>query len=130
MTRCTRKPVCTFDKSKPMPDWLTREHSNKNTQRSAKYYTAMYHAQPDWPGVREAVRSIYREAARMRKLGFDVHVDHVYPLIHPLFCGLHTPSNLQIIGAKPNMQKGNVFYPGHEQLDLFKPEPFLLEYQL
>lgn len=118
-----------FDKSKPMPRWITREHSNENTKRGQRYYKQLWLAQPPWVNPK-SIRSIYREAAYMRRLGFDVHVDHVIPLCHPYVCGLHVPSNLRIISASENMLKRNHEHPYHYQSDMFKPDPFELEYQL
>lgn len=121
--------MTTFDKSKPPPSWLMREHDNKNTRRGQRYYLHLYNAQPDWAS-RPAINSIYRQARELRKQGHAVHVDHLFPLIHPLFCGLHVPANLVIIGAKENLQKSNIFSPGLEQLDMFRAAFFELEYQL
>ncbi len=117
-----------FDKSKPLPAWLTRKHENKNTQRGQRYYIKMYVAQPVWAD-RRAIERVYAEARRRRKEGEDVHVDHIYPLCSPLICGLHIASNLRILPALDNMQKSNHEWPGHEQLDFFKPEFFELESQ-
>lgn len=111
--------MCTFDKTKPRPAWLDGEHENKNTRRSQAYYRRLWDAQPPWSN-RKAIRAIYREAAWMRRNGFDVVVDHVIPLNHPLICGLHVPANLAIIPRDRNAYKSNRDHPAHPQADLFE----------
>ncbi len=120
--------MTTFDKSKPMPEWLEKEYENENTQRGQKYYVHLYNAQPIWAD-RKRINAIYKLAKKLRAQGMNVHVDHIFPLIHPEFCGLHIASNLRIVDAAENMSKSNTFYPGLEQLDFFKPEFFELEAQ-
>ena len=121
--------MTSFDKTKPLPDWINREHSNKNTQRGQKYYRQIYNAQPSWAS-RSAIKAIYDEARAMRKQGFDVHVDHIYPLCGETGCGLHVPYNLCIVDAKKNMIKSNVFTPDIEQFDFFEPAFFELKYDI
>ena len=121
--------MSSFDKTKPMPDWLTRTHKNANTKRGQKYYIQRYYAQPEWAD-RKAINRLYKRARALRAAGIDVHVDHIIPLCHPMVCGLHVPSNLRIVGAKENMRKSNKSFPGIGQIDFFEPEDFELEFQL
>lgn len=68
-------------------------------------------ATPPWANI-EAINAIYKEAKRMQAQdGIKRHVDHKIPLIHPLVCGLHVESNLQILTAAQNMAKKNDFAP-------------------
>jgi hypothetical protein len=63
-------------------------------------------ATPPWFDAHKAL-AIYKQADRMRKAGFDVHVDHVLPLRGRAVCGLHVHTNLRIIKAAENLAKGN-----------------------
>lgn len=118
-----------FNKTLPKPKWLSRHHENKNTQRGQKYYNKIWNAQPDWADV-NAIRAIYREAARMRREGHNVHVDHIMPICGIGFCGLHVPWNLMILDAGENMLKSNTEHPGRFQHDwLLPPKFFELEMQ-
>jgi 5-methylcytosine-specific restriction endonuclease McrA len=68
---------------KAVPKWLTQEHV-------------------------EAIRLMYQEAKRLtRETGIPMVVDHIVPLRGKNVCGLHIPSNLQIITKQANAQKGN-----------------------
>ena len=118
--------VTVFDKSKPMPRWMRRGHECEGYERGKKYYRNIWRAQPVWADTKR-IRAIYDKAREMRRAGFNVHVDHVFPLCGDSICGLHIPANLEIVDASDNMNKSNKWYPGREQLDFFKPEYFELE---
>ena len=49
-----------------------------------------------------------------RKRGLEV--DHIIPIQHPLFCGLHVPENLQLLSRSANAQKSNKFYIDNEDV--------------
>jgi len=77
-----------------------RVNANNSYRRARKLS-----ATPTWSD-REAIREIYIEAEY-----FQMHVDHIVPLIHPLVCGLHVPENLQLLPPVENMRKNNYFDP-------------------
>lgn len=66
---------------------------------------------PSWANIRK-INAIYAEAERRRMAGYDVQVDHIIPLTHPLVSGLHCEDNLQIITSRENSYKCNYFSEG------------------
>ena len=71
------------------------------------YQASKRQAVPPWAD-RAAILELYIEARRLTKeTGIVHHVDHVIPINHPLVCGLHVETNLQVLPAKANISKGN-----------------------
>lgn len=74
---------------------------------AAKRAAALAAATPPWVD-RAAIALIYREAREKTEiLGIVQHVDHIWPIQHPEFCGLHVPWNLRVIDARDNCRKNN-----------------------
>ena len=88
----------------------TWNDANKGLKASytAKRRAATIRATPLWVD-QEKIIAIYEEAAAMRELGIDVHVDHVIPLQGKLVSGLHVHTNLQLLLATDNILKRNDF---------------------
>lgn len=59
---------------------------------------------PAWAD-KKIIQFVYAQAHTMRQMGFDVQVDHFYPLQGKKVCGLHTHENLQIIFTEDNQRK-------------------------
>ena len=95
----------------------TRKWSELNTEKvlakNAKYRDKQRTNIHLHPAAKVALHSIYklREeltlAARSAGSSDTFHVDHVLPLQHSLFSGLHAPWNLQILEASQNIRKSN-----------------------
>ena len=78
-------------------------------------YTRNYQARkanrtPTWltDDDRWIIEEAYELARRREQAtGFAWHVDHIIPLHGKNVCGLHVPTNLQVIPAKANIAKSN-----------------------
>lgn len=70
-------------------------------------------ATPKWRDTK-AIAKIYKEARRLTKqTGVGHHVDHIYPVMGALCCGLHVHQNLRVMDAAENIAKSNS-HPLHE----------------
>ena len=104
----------------PLPNWLRVDrvvpYENYNLRNSYNYWTKLYWATPPWltKEMREVILDLYKRTKE------EEHVDHIVPLKSPDVCGLHVPWNLEILGEKQNLAKGNRWWPDmwEEQLTL------------
>jgi hypothetical protein len=82
---------------------------------SAKRKSSKLQATPPWSDL-EKIKEVYEEAQRLTELlGIKMHVDHIVPLQGELVCGLHIPSNLQILTAVENLRKSNKLVQSEEE---------------
>ena len=90
----------------------TVANPDKVNALNAKRRAQKLQATPKWLTKRdhEKIQFYYEVAMRLGQLTeTKYHVDHIIPLNHPQVCGLHVPSNLQVILAEENLVKGNTF---------------------
>jgi len=86
----------------------------KGRAKCAKRRAAKRRAIPKWltEDDYKAMEAIYDEATKLElETGTKMHVDHIHPLQGKLVCGLHCPTNLQILTEAENCSKGNKFTP-------------------
>lgn len=73
----------------------------------ARRRAAKARATPSWAD-HDVIRAFYVEAARLtEETGVQYEVDHFYPILGKLVCGLHCETNLQIISKSENSSKNN-----------------------
>jgi hypothetical protein len=73
----------------------------------SRRYAILKQATPPWVDKR-AIAEKYEEARRKTKeTGIPHHVDHIWPLVHECFSGLHVPWNLRVIPSVNNLTKKN-----------------------
>lgn len=80
-------------------------HPEAFIRANLKRQKALKRAIPSWYDADE-VNGIY---ALAKRLGPKYHVDHIVPLQGKNVCGLHVQTNLRIVLATENLQKGNKF---------------------
>lgn len=85
------------------------KYPEKAAAHCAKRRANKLKATPPWADE-ELISEFYKEAAeRFKETSIRHHVDHVIPLQHPLVCGLHVHTNLQVMPAQENIEKNNNF---------------------
>jgi hypothetical protein len=86
-----------------------REHAYEHRARCDGWRIYKKEATPKWVNM-EKVRAIYDQAAELTLTTGILHeVDHIIPLRHPLVCGLHVETNLQVLTQIENRKKSNKF---------------------
>lgn len=89
-----------------------KSNPEKHAERQAKRRADKLSATPPWlEGHHKAhIKRTYALAKMMEEItGDKYHVDHIIPLKGKNVCGLHIPSNLQVIPEQTNLKKSNKF---------------------
>lgn len=78
--------------------------------KTKRYETAKINATPTWAD-HDVIGGMYEIAQVFRRVGFDMHVDHIVPLQGKTVSGLHTHDNLQLMIGGANQSKSNRVWP-------------------
>lgn len=85
----------------------TKANAPKVRAKVARRRAQKLRATPAWAD-HDAIARIYDECVRVsRETGIPHEVDHFYPLISPIMCGLHVETNLRIVPRRVNRAKNN-----------------------
>jgi len=105
----------------------TNAYKKRHKVNNPAYYNALTsvrkrrhrEATPKWVTAEQklAMRKTYLAAMRLTKISAERYVvDHIYPLISPVVCGLHVPWNLRVMTQAENLQKSNSLPPDDQAL--------------
>lgn len=101
-----REELSAFEKERAKLPHRKAAHNEESRRRKM----VVKQASPLWLSEFDLfhIQEIYHLAQlRTKALGVAFHVDHIVPLRGKTVCGLHVPSNLQLLPAKENISKGN-----------------------
>lgn len=87
--------------------WKKSNVAKVNAENMRRYASKM-NATPAWAD-NETIEQFYECAQVFRRIGLNMHVDHIVPLQGKAVCGLHVHNNLQILTAFANQSKSNRF---------------------
>ena len=97
-----------YDKDRKAHWRKTKPH--KNAEKSRRYEATKRGAIPSWAD-NFVIEGMYELASVFRRIGLNIHVDHIVPLKGKTVCGLHTHDNLQLLTGSENSRKFNSFWP-------------------
>ena len=87
-----------------------RDFQEKNRAHRSFYQNcrraAQLQATPVWADM-EAIKGMYELCGVFRRVGLNLHVDHIVPLKGRYVNGLHVAENLQLLHATDNLRKKN-----------------------
>jgi hypothetical protein len=100
------------NKKKVASSWQKRNKGHVNSLTRARQ-AAKLQRTPAWLTTEQLkeIEEFYIMAQELEAVfPWKQCVDHIIPLQGRTVSGLHVPSNLQILSAKANMEKGNRYY--------------------
>lgn len=111
------KKAIAWVKNNPEKYKINAKRCYENTKSKRMAYAGMRralkrNAVPSWfDSVKQSVDAIYamRDWMNLTMFGINYEVDHIIPLKNNLVCGLHVPTNLQVITRYDNRSKQNKF---------------------
>jgi len=104
--KAERRATLRARRAKAKRAWKVRNRGAVNASTAGRFAAKM-HATPPWANKFFIKEAYHLAALRSDMMGFKWEVDHILPLRHKLFCGLHVEYNLRVIPRADNMKKGN-----------------------